>query len=361
MINSNVAIIGLGLIGGSLALALRNSPQVQQITGIDIDRYTLEKALAIDAIDKAMDLEEGVQEADLVILACPLKFYKDIITRISPYLKPGCIITDVGSTKNMVMSLMDSLLPPHVFLVGGHPMAGAEKKGIEGADAYMFENAVYILTPAPSVPREKVYLLESILEATGAKIKVLEPDQHDEIVAAVSHIPHIAAAALVNLIAKDPYKLILAAGGFRDTTRIASSNPDIWEDIILSNQEHVLKNLLQLNLEIEGFIKTVQDRDRKRLRFLLEEAKAVRDKIPANRKGLLEEFAELVCIVPDKPGIIGILGSTMARFNINIVDIEILRVREGDGGTIRLGVKTSQEARQAVAALQEIGIKAWVR
>lgn len=355
-----VFIIGLGLIGGSLGLALRESLYVESITGFDQDAAACDKAVAIGAIDQTARLLEGVKEADVIIICTPLGGYRSIVEQIAPFLKPGTLVTDVGSTKVQVMELF-ATLPPGINAIGGHPMAGAEIQGIAGADRYLFENAVYVLTPGPDTPYEAVQTIEDILASTGARLTHMDAARHDELVATVSHIPHLAAVALVGLTRGRQEELMLAAGGFRDTTRIASSNPDLWEDIAFSNREPIIRQLNALSERLNELKSALQNNDREDLKRQLENAKMIRDSIPKIRKGLLPFCHDLVCIVPDRPGVIGQLGIILDQKDINIVDIEILRVREGDGGTIRLGVASSEKAEEAVQALQVQGIKAWLR
>jgi len=355
-----VLIIGLGLIGGSLGLALRESPQVEIITGYDQDGAVCDRAVAMGAVERTVGLKEGAEQADVIIICTPLGVYRSVIEQIAPVLKPGVLLTDVGSTKVQVMELF-STLPSGVHAIGGHPMAGAETQGIGGADRYLFENAVYVLTVPGDTPREMVRVLETLLASTGARIKHMEAVRHDELVATVSHIPHLAAAALVGLTEGRQEELMLAAGGFRDTTRIASSNPDLWEDIAFSNREPIIRQLNALGERLNELKKALEIGDREGLKRHLERAKDIRDSIPKIRKGLIPFCHDLVCIVPDRPGVIGQLGIILDQEDINIVDIEILRVREGDGGTIRLGVASGGQAEAAVQALQARGIKAWLR
>lgn len=356
----NIFLIGVGLIGGSLGLALKESPMVGKIMGFDRDQESLIKAAEIGAIDRPVELQEGAALADVIFLCTPLRFYPQIIEDIKPYLRAGVIISDVGSTKQEVGRIFNSL-PPDIWAVGGHPMAGAETKGIYGADRYLFENAVYVLTPDQNVPPAVLQVLCDLLAFTGARIKIMEADLHDQIVATISHIPHLAAVALVGLTGGDENSLMLAAGGFRDTTRIASSDPNLWEDILFSNRDQILTKLEDLIRNMSKIKMALQLNNHPVVQNELVRAKTIRDKIPRLRKGLIPEFCDIVCIVPDQPGIIGQLGQILGDEGINIVDIEILRVREGDGGTLRLGVPSSEDACRAVKALQDHGIKAWER
>ncbi len=355
-----VLLIGLGLMGGSLGLALRESPRVLNIMGFDSDSAALQKAIDIGIIDRPVSLESGIPEADIIFICTPLGSYPALLGSIRAELKPGTIISDVGSTKEHVMKLFQEL-PEQVWGIGGHPMAGSEIKGIHGADRYLFENAVYCLTPAPGLPETVLDSLVDLLGVTGARIKIMDAAAHDELVATVSHVPHLAAVALVNLTGGSDAHLMMAAGGFRDTTRIASSNPEIWNDILFFNRNHILNKLDSLITNLHILRDALLSSDADYINDELNRAKRIRDKIPRIHRGLIPSFYDIVCIVPDKPGIIGQLGFILGQQDINIVDIEILRVREGDGGTIRLGVPSESDAQKAVNVLKSHQIKAWIR
>ncbi|MGI5921411.1 MAG: prephenate dehydrogenase/arogenate dehydrogenase family protein [Syntrophomonadaceae bacterium] len=356
----NVLIIGLGLIGGSLGLALRESPQVDKIIGYDTDPESLIMAQDMGAIDLIADLDEGVRRAQVIILCTPLSTFPALLLSIKPCLNPGTIVTDVGSTKLQVMDTFSALLPDKVWGIGGHPMAGSEIKGIRGADRYLFENAVYVITPPEYIPAGILEKLCSLLTATGARVKIMEARLHDQLVATISHVPHIAAVSLVNITRGDEDSLLLAAGGFRDTTRIASSGTGIWEDILISNKEQIGIKLDELIAALGSFKQALANEDKNAIKDMLLTARNIRDKIPGISKGLLPGFSDIICIVPDRPGMIGQIGAVLGKYGINIVDIEILRAREGDGGTMRLGVPLEKDAQRAVEVLLSMGIKAWM-
>lgn len=356
----NILIVGVGLIGGSLGLALKNLPSLNKIMGADNNQEALKKAIDLGAIDYCTSLAEGAMSADIIILCTPVGAFAEITEEIKDLLKPGTIITDTGSTKELAMNLLAEM-PAHVFVIGGHPMAGGEASGIINADKYLFENAVYVLTPAENTPPAAVKKLREIISVTGARIMVMEAKIHDEIVAVISHIPHLLAAALVNLTKADPVRLAMAAGGFRDTTRIASSDPQLWQQILLSNRDSVVKYMDILIAELGECRSLLNNGNEAELLAKLKKAQEIRDMIPHMRKGLMPGFSDVICIVPDKPGIIGDLGSILGKKEINIIDLEILHVREGDGGTIRIGVPSYDDACQAVGELKKQNIKAWLR
>ncbi|MBC9783129.1 prephenate dehydrogenase [Heliobacterium chlorum] len=357
-----VAIIGLGLIGGSLGMALTQGRIVEEVIGFDQEEEALSLALSTQTVHRVeRNMAEAVQNADLVIMATPVCTYPSIVTTIKNSLRPGTIVTDVGSTKAWVMDQMKRLLPEGIAFVGGHPMAGSEKKGIRGADRYLLENAVYVLTPDRDTVPEAIDAVEAIMCAVGARVLKLSPSEHDQMVAVVSHLPHMVAVALVETlseVAKSfPQASMLAAGGFRDTTRVAAGDPRMWVDIAKTNREPLLHTiglfrqaLDRLESEIGGCSSDGTDQIAA-LQSTLSHARDVRLAIPGKAKGVLPGIHEVVVTVPDKPGVIGNMARILGEAGINIADIEILRVRERDGGTIRIGFYEAEEADRAVEVL----------
>lgn len=359
---AKIAIVGVGLIGGSLGLVWRQRGVARHIAGIDLSPETLRRALEIGAIDSGTtDLAAGVTGAEVVVLATPVGATLDLAPRLAPLLAPGAVVTDVGSTKEAVCRRMRQVLPPHAAFIGSHPMAGSEGQGIEAADPYLFQNAIFVLTPADDAPAGAVDLLRRLVEVTGAQVATLPADLHDRLVAAVSHLPQMVAVALVNTVvdaeAQYPGVLSLSAGGFRDTTRITSSPPGIWLDILDSNRDAVVEMLGRFRRALDGLEAAVRAGDRERLRAEFEKARAARQRLPRRPKGLLPAYFELVVTVEDRPGVIGRLAGVLGDHGINIEDIEILRLREGEGGTIRLGFATEEECTQAFSVLAGNGYK----
>ena len=242
-----ITIIGVGLIGGSLGLALKENRPNFKIIGVD-KQEVIEKAIARGAINEGtISLEEGIKEADVVIIATPVKTILNLLPQINPFLKKGCLVTDTGSTKQKIVQRANKALSKDIFFIGGHPMSGSEKYGIDSADPHLFQDKTYILTPTKRnnlVAFEKIFLL---IEVIGAKRLILDPLEHDRIVGAVSHLPQIIAVSLINTIGKlalqgnnnNYFKAI--GDGFRDMTRIASSPYKMWEDICETNQENILE------------------------------------------------------------------------------------------------------------------------
>ena len=244
---NKISIIGVGLIGGSLGLALKEKKPNFKIVGID-KQEIIEKAIAREAIDEGtVNLEEGIEEADIVIIATPVKTILNILTQINPFLKKGCLVTDTGSTKQQIVQKANKVLSKDVFFIGGHPMAGSEKCGIESANPHLFQDRTYILTPTKKSNLIAIEKIFSLIKMIDANRLILDPLEHDRIVGAVSHLPQIIAVSLINTIGElalrgNNNNYFKAIGeGFKDMTRIASSPYKIWEDICETNQENILK------------------------------------------------------------------------------------------------------------------------
>ena len=257
-----ITIIGVGLIGGSLGLALKEKNSNFKIVGID-KQEIIKKAIARGAIDEGtVNLEEGIKEADIVIIATPVKTILNILTQINPFLKKGCLVTDTGSTKQQIVQKANKVLSEDVFFIGGHPMAGSEKYGIESADPCLFHNKTYILTPIHKNNLGALEKISLLIKIIGAKKLILDPLEHDRIVSAVSHLPQIIAVSLINAIGKlalreNNNNYFKAVGeGFKDMTRIASSSYKMWEDICDTNQE----NILEMIQEFKNYLEVMEDK-----------------------------------------------------------------------------------------------------
>lgn len=240
-----VAIIGLGLIGGSLGLALRKAKAAQQVVGHDLGKGVSDRARKIGAIDVAYStLADTVRGADLVIFATPVGAMRALLQNSAPYLMPGAVVTDVASTKAQVISWAEEFLPSTVSFVGGHPMAGKEVSGVEAGDADLFKSRIYCLTPTPRTSPAAIEKVSVLVEMIGARVRFLEPAEHDGQVAGVSHLPFLASIALVNTVAEDGAwedASLLAASGFRDISRLAAGSPEMYRDICLTNSEAITR------------------------------------------------------------------------------------------------------------------------
>lgn len=360
---NRAAIIGLGLIGGSLGMAFIQRNLIAEVVGIDLNEETIQSGMTLRAIHwGTTDQREGIKGADLVILGTPVNQIVPTALAIADCLAPGVIVSDVGSTKTGIVNRLEECLPGHVLFVGGHPMAGSEQQGVQNADPYLFENAVYVLTPTPKSSPQAVDRLQRLFEGIGAHVLQLSPTEHDLLVAAVSHLPHLVAMNLVNTVGKiaekHPITWQLAAGGFRDTTRIASGDPALWRDICTANREPIRQCLHLFRESLDSLIHDLETGADEKILAGLIRAKDLRTVIPEKKKGLLPGIFEVVVNVPDRPGMIAQIANSLGERGLNIADIEILRVREGDGGTIRLGFTREETAASAFETLREQGLMA---
>ena len=231
-----IAIIGLGLIGGSLALALRKAgAKGTEIVGFSRSRETVARAKEFGVIDEAAgDMASAVVGADMVIIATPVMTIKEVLASIAEHLPSGCVVTDTGSTKAKIMQWAEEYLPPEVSFIGGHPMAGKETSGVDEADADLFRGCVYCLTPAPCATPQAVQLLRRMVKSIGARPLFIDAEVHDNLVAGVSHLPMLLSAAFVTATTESqswPEMSKLAAGGYRDFSRLASGSPEMNRDI----------------------------------------------------------------------------------------------------------------------------------
>lgn len=243
-----LVILGVGLIGGSLALALRQAGAAGEIVGLGRSRENLESALALGIVDRIeTDLTAAVKDADMVLLAVPVAAMRPAMAALAPFLDPHTIVTDVGSTKRDVLGYAHQHLPGHLArFVAAHPIAGAEKSGATAARADLFQGRNVVITPMPDNDPAAVRAVTSLWEQCGARVSHMSPQHHDAIFAAVSHLPHLLSFALVDEFAARPNAAELfgyAAGGFRDFTRIAGSHPEMWRDICLANRDALLQEL----------------------------------------------------------------------------------------------------------------------
>lgn len=255
-----LAVVGVGLIGGSLALALKEAGAVGQVVGIGRGLANLETALRLGVVDSiTQDLAEGVKDADVIFLATPVQALGMVAAEAMPYLKPGAIITDGGSVKQAVIEAIEPHLREDVHFVPGHPIAGTENSGAEAAFSTLYQNRRCILTPTHKTADEALEQMRQMWALVGSQVVVMEVEKHDRVLAAISHLPHMVAYALVNAVgAYDRYDeniLEYSAGGFRDFTRIASSDPTMWRDIALTNRDA----LVEMMQQFETFFKELKE------------------------------------------------------------------------------------------------------
>jgi len=346
-----------------MGLALKRTGFPGQIVGVS-RRQTLDMALGLDVIDEGWtyeELGEALEGVDLVFICTPIQHIIDVLPKAMAAAAPGTLITDVGSTKRRIVQEAARCGRPDVHFVGGHPMAGSEKAGVTAADPFLFENAIYIVVPGDQTPPAAHGAFRELLEGVGAKVLELDAETHDTVVAAISHLPQMMATSLVEMVghlnqANDGYLLALAAGGFRDLTRIASSPfSPVWEDICATNADCIRSMIEQYIAALRGVQERLED---KVLAESFAYANQIRDRIPRDAKGFIHQLFEILVVAEDKPGIIAEIATAMSEEDVNINDIEIMKVREGEGGTIRLGFDSDQAAGHALRILDRLGYSA---
>jgi len=286
MIN-RLALIGVGLIGGSLARALRDAGHVREVIGYGRGLANLQRAVELGVADRIeTSLSAAVRDADMVVLATPVGSMADILDAIAPYLAKDAVVTDVGSVKGTIATAARAALGEKLTdFVPGHPIAGTERTGVEASFSSLFVGRRVVLTPLPETSAEAVARVRAMWQAAGAEVVSMSVEHHDAVLAATSHLPHLLAYALVDMLARlDDSREIFAyaAGGFRDFTRIASSDPVMWRDISLANREAIVNMLKKYRAELDGLIAAVAAGDGTKLQTLFARAKAARDALVTN-------------------------------------------------------------------------------
>jgi len=321
-------VIGTGLIGGSVGMALR--ARGWHVSGTDATPGTASRAVALGALD----VEGEDRSADLVVVATPVHVAAGVITDVlsSPGWNPAAVVTDVGSVKGPLVAAVD-----RPRFVGGHPMAGSEQVGIDGASAELFVGATWVLTPTSSTDPAAYAQLRSVLADFGANVVALDPVEHDRVVAVVSHVPHLTAATLMALAAdlgeEHGALLQLAAGGFRDMTRIAAGQPTIWPGICDDNAEAIVATLDLLIDALGAMRRRVADRDGASLLAVLERAATARRAL-SDRVARPDELVEVRIPVLDRLGTLAEVAVLATELGINIFDVEIAHSVEGDRGVL---------------------------
>lgn len=361
-----VLLIGVGLIGGSVALSIKKEHEEVTIIGFDVKRDHCKLAKAMHVIDEcAESLQAEAEQADLIILAVPVEEAEKFIDQFIHWeLKENVIITDVGSTKEKIMRRAEPLIEKGIAFIGGHPMAGSHKTGVGSAKAHLFENAYYMLTVHPETKKEKVEELKEWLKGTKGNFLTLDASEHDLLTGIVSHFPHIVAASLVRQVEShaNENELVsgLAAGGFRDITRIASSSPHMWRDIVKQNRKTLLSLLNEWMMEMEEVRHLVEKGDSEELFNYFAGAKAFRDSLPSGSKGAIRSFYDLYVDVPDRVGVISHVTTLLAIERISITNIRIIEAREDVLGVLRISFQTEDDRAKAKACLEENNYESYI-
>jgi prephenate dehydrogenase len=281
---NQATIIGVGLIGGSLGMALKQRGLARHVVGVGHRQVSLDQALARGAADRVtLEPEAGVRGSDLVVLATAIGCFEPILRRVAPALERGTVVIDVGSTKARAVARLEPLVPEGCALVGCHPIAGSEQRGVGHARADLFEGAQCVVTPTARTPPEAVRRVVATWEAVGMTVRTLTPEAHDRLLAAVSHLPHVTAAALVGVIGDEAETL--AGPGWADTTRIASGDPALWRDILLSNAGELDDALGRLEAALARWRDVLRRGDATAVQAMLASSKTRRDRLTERKEG----------------------------------------------------------------------------
>ena len=351
----NVLVIGLGLIGGSVALALQKAPQTK-IYGYDALPQTRELAKTLKVVHEIVeDPKEVADKMDFIIFGTPVSATLKWMEQLKDWvLKKDVIVSDTGSTKALIMKKAEELKEMGITFIGGHPMAGSHKSGVTAAKPYLFENAYYMLTPFDDELAKNIEKLDNILKYTLGKLVKVDATEHDHMTAVVSHFPHIVAASLVHQLqlenAQLPMTRSLAAGGFRDITRIASSNPILWRDITIQNRDELIAQLHQWMAEMERVKSLLEDGNVDMIEQYFAVAKEVRDALPTSSGALFVPY-DLYVDIPDYPGVISEVTGYLAEDNISITNIRIVETREDVFGILVISFSSADDRERAAKCI----------
>lgn len=355
---NKIGIIGLGLIGGSIARALKRSDKGYIIKAWDKDKKNLEQGMSEKVIDEyTLSIKGHFFKCDVIFLCIPVFAMKDILNELLLSISPDCILTDVVSTKSDVVTLINEMKMKNPF-IGGHPLAGSEKSGFLASRANLFENAYYCLTPEENTDKDILKKLRDIVTDLGAIPIEMTSTEHDRVTAAISHVPHIIAASLVNLIdeldSPDNVMRTISAGGFKDLTRIASASPGLWAGICLSNRERILDTISTFKKRLERFETDLRNKNKESIEKFFISARELRNAL-SERKSIFQKTYAIIVDVDDKPGIIALISSALANKNINIKNIGILNSREAEEGALEIQFESEESRLQGIETLCQLG------
>ena len=350
----NIGIIGLGLMGGSIAKTLKN--KLNKIIAFDLNEQDLKQALNEKVIDEyTLNIDEKFSNLDIIFICTPVKLVYEYVQKLEKYISPNCIITDVGSTKFEIVKSIEKDFP-NIKFIGAHPMVGSEKSGYNASKDFLFENGYYIITKTEKTDIQDVEKIKNVVEQLKAIPIIIDVDKHDYIVSAISHVPHIVASALVNLVKNSDDNNMnmkhLAAGGFKDITRIASSSPVMWQNICNQNKEEIIKTLSIFNNIINEFIENIIQEKESNVLTYFESAKEYRDSfdiVPASTNYYI------TIDVKDTPGVIAEIATMLSLNNINIKNIGIENSREYEGGILKIVFQNEEEKNKSIELLEKRG------
>ena len=351
--------IGLGLIGGSIARAIRQNLPQSQIIAYDINADTLREASQCGVANTVTTkIDASFSTCDYLFLCAPVQKNDENLSAVKKILSPKTLLTDVGSVKSEIHKEIKKAGLERQF-IGGHPMAGSDRVGFINSKAVLLENAYYILTPTASVPENKVTDYKNLVQQLGAIPLILDPAQHDYVTAAVSHLPHIIAASLVNLVrdkdSADGLMKMIAAGGFKDITRIASSSATVWQQICLTNTENISTLLSSYIASLQGIQQELNAKRGDDLYELFDSARIYRDSFINTASGPLKSSYAITIDIADEPGEIAAVATILAMKNISIKNIGIVHNREYEGGVLRIEFYQEEAIERSTKILREKG------
>ncbi len=356
MKQKTIGFVSLGLIGGSIAKTIKRIFPEYTIMAYNRSKTALQLAVSEGIVDVACDdVDDRLAQCDYIFLCAPVSVNVSYLPTIKRFIQPHTILTDVGSTKSDIAKhILEAGLQDN--FIGGHPMAGSEKTGYENATAYLLENAYYILAPSKTVAQEKVDDYYQLVSAFGALPMVLDCSLHDYATAAVSHLPHLIAASLVNLVkdgdTEDELLKTIAAGGFKDITRIASSSPDMWQQICLTNKEQIQVVLARYIDSLKDIEKSLMEDNADELYQLFDTAGEYRSSISMGPQGSIKKVHEVYCDIIDESGAIATIATILATNGISIKNIGIIHNREFAEGVLHIAFYEEKARLQAVELLK---------
>ncbi len=341
MTDQTLGFIGFGLIGGSIAKGIKRRCPDVKIMAYMRTRTKLEQAQTDGIVDVILDeVGPALLECDLIFLCTPVEFNAGYLEAVRPFLKPGAILTDVGSTKGNIHQMVQNLGMENCF-IGGHPMAGSEKSGYEHATDHLLENAYYIITPEAGSSQIDIDRIVAVAKTIGSIPIVLDYNEHDRIVAAISHLPHLVASSLVNLVrdsdSPQAYMKQLAAGGFKDITRIASSSPEMWEQICMANTDNIIQMMESYIASLQTIVSDLKDHNSQSINELFDASRTYRNSITDKVRGPLTRKYYFTVDVVDEPGAISTLAVILSARGISIRNIGINHNREHGEGALEIG------------------------
>ncbi|MDE7017707.1 MAG: prephenate dehydrogenase [Lachnospiraceae bacterium] len=351
--------IGLGLIGGSIAKAIHQKLPESTLIAYDTNMASLELAQKEGVIQEACSqIDETFRRCDYVFLCAPVAHNDENLHSVKEHLAPDAILTDVGSVKTGIHEHIATLGLDEQF-IGAHPMTGSERFGYANSKASLFENAYYILTPTNKTPTDKISAYQTLVQTIGAIPLVLPYDQHDYVTAAISHLPHVIATSLVNLVknadSKEGIMKMIAAGGFKDITRIASSSPTMWQHICLTNTDHICALLSQYIQDLSAFQEKLAKKDTDALYQFFATARTYRESFIDVSSGPIKTEYVITVEIADRPGAIAAIASLLAMHDISIKNIGINHNRELAEGALRIEFYKEPMADNAIKVLKEHG------